>query len=393
VNRISDPVNAQFNVPSTILVAGGASQQLAAQAARLGGRRALLVTDATMVASGLAQRCVDQLAAANIPATVFSGVKPDPTDENVRDGLAFLRKTNCDFVIGLGGGSPMDAAKVIAVAATNDAPLREFAGYHRIARAGLPLVCIPTTAGTGSEVTKVAVITDTERDVKMMMLDVHLLARVALVDFELSLTMPAALTAHVGVDTLTHGIEAFVSKKANPLTDPLALECIRLTAANLFTAWEEPGNRPAREAMMLAACLGGMAFANSSVCLVHGMSRPIGAMFHLAHGLSNALLLPALTRWSLPGAVARYAQIARLVGAAANSAPDETAAASLPDYLEKLNARLGIGRLRDFIKMDPAAFEQKLPAMADAALSSGSPQNNPVVPTADEIIELYRQAW
>ncbi len=386
-------MNAQFNVPSTILVAGGASQQLAAQAARLGGRRALLVTDATMVASGLAQRCVDQLAAANIPATVFSGVKPDPTDENVRDGLALLRQTNCDFVIGLGGGSPMDAAKVIAVAATNDAPLREFAGYHRIARAGLPLVCIPTTAGTGSEVTKVAVITDTERDVKMMMLDVHLLARVALVDFELSLTMPAPLTAHVGVDTLTHGIEAFVSKKANTLTDPLALECIRLTAANLFTAWEEPGNRPAREAMMLAACLGGMAFANSSVCLVHGMSRPIGALFHLAHGLSNALLLPALTRWSLPGAVARYAQIARLVGAAANGAADEMAAASLPDYLEKLNARLGIDRLCDFIKIDPVAFEQKLPAMADAALASGSPQNNPVVPTADEIIELYRQAW
>jgi alcohol dehydrogenase class IV len=123
------------------------------------------------------------------------------------------------------------------------------------------------------------------------------------------------------------------------------------------------------------------------------MSRPIGAMFHLAHGLSNALLLPALTRWSLPGAVARYAQIARLVGAAANGAPDETAAASLPDYLEKLNVRLGIGRLRDFIKVDPVAFEQKLPAMADAALASGSPQNNPVVPTANEIIELYRQAW
>ena len=151
MNRISDPVNAQFNVPSTILFAGGASQQLAAQAARLGGRRALLVTDATMVASGLAQRCVDQLAAANIPATVFSGVKPDPTDENVRDGLALLRETNCDLVIGLGGGSPMDAAKVIAVAATNDAPLREFAGYHRIAHAGLPLVCIPTTAAPAAK--------------------------------------------------------------------------------------------------------------------------------------------------------------------------------------------------------------------------------------------------
>jgi alcohol dehydrogenase class IV len=386
-------MNAQFNVPSTIIVTGGASQQLAAQAALLGGRRALLVTDTTMLASGLAKRCADQLAAANIRATVFSGVKPDPTDENVRKGLELLRQENCDLVVGLGGGSPMDAAKVIAVAATNDAPLREFAGYHRIARAGLPLVLIPTTAGTGSEVTKVAVITDTERDVKMMMLDVHLLANVALVDFELSLTMPASLTAHVGVDTLTHGIEAFVSRKANVLTDPLAEQCIRLTAANLLTAWAEPNNRPAREAMMLAACLGGMAFANSSVCLVHGMSRPIGAIFHLAHGLSNALLLAEITRWSVPGAVARYAQVARWVGAVPGPAPDDRAAASLPDYLEKLNARLGIGRLRDFIKTDQGSFEQKLPAMAEAALASGSPQNNPVVPSKDEVVELYRRIW
>jgi alcohol dehydrogenase len=383
----------QFNVPSTIIVGGGASQQLAAQAARLGARRALLVTDATMVASGWAKRCADQLAAANIATTVFSGVQPDPTDENVRDGLALLRKDNCDLVIGLGGGSPMDAAKVIAVAATNDAEIRDFAGYHRIARPGVPLVLIPTTAGTGSEVTKVAVITDTERNVKMMMLDVHLLARVALVDYELSLTMPPALTAHVGVDTLTHGIEAYVSRKANALTDPLALECIRQAAAHLLTAWAEPNNRPAREAMMLAACLGGMAFANSSVCLVHGMSRPIGAIFHLAHGLSNALLLPEITRYSVRGAVTRYARVARVVGAALPDASDESAATALPNYLEQLNARLGIGRLRDFIKADAAAFERKLPAMAEAALASGSPQNNPVVPGADEIIELYRKVW
>jgi alcohol dehydrogenase class IV len=385
-------MNAQFNVPSTILVGTGASQQLDSQAVRLGARKALLVTDPTMVASRLVARCVDQLKAAGIPAHVFSGVQPDPTDLNVRDGLALLRDGDCDLVVGLGGGSPMDAAKVIAVAATNPAPIREFAGYHQIPKPGLPLVLIPTTAGTGSEVTKVAVITDTERDVKMMMLDLHLLARVALVDFELSLSMPPSLTAHVGVDTLTHGIEAYVSRQANPLTDPLALECVRLTASHLFQAWKEPRCRPAREAMMSAACLGGMAFANSSVCLVHGMSRPIGAIFHLAHGLSNALLLPEITRWSLDGAVSRYAQVARLVGATADTL-DEIAAAALPDYLEQLNSRLGIGRLRDFIKADRGTFEQKLPAMAEAALASGSPQNNPKVPSATEIIELFRKVW
>ena len=386
-------MRAQFNVPSTILVGAGTSQQLGAQATRLGGRRALLVTDATMVATGLAKSCVEQLTSANIATTVFSNVQPDPTDTNVRDGLALLRRDDCDLVVGVGGGSPMDAAKVIAVAATNDAPIREFAGYHRIPRAGLPLILIPTTAGTGSEVTKAAVITDTEREVKMMMLDGHLLASVALVDFELSLSMPASLTAHVGVDTFTHGLEAYVSRKANALTDPLAEQCVRLTAANLHTAWTEPGNRTAREAMMLAACVGGMAFANSSVCLVHGMSRPIGAIFHLAHGLSNALLLPEITRWSLRGAVPRYALVARVINTATGDATDEAAAAALPGYLEKLNASLGIGRLRDFIKADHSVFESKLTAMAEAALASGSPQNNPVVPTAEEIVELYRKVW
>ena len=145
--------------------------------------------------------------------------------------------------------------------------------------------------------------------------------------------------------------------------------------------------------MMLAACLGGMAFANSSVCLVHGMSRPLGAIFHLAHGLSNALLLPEITRWSFRGAMPRYAQIARLIGAAGMDTDDEVAAAGLPEYLEHLNARLGIGRLRDFIKADQKEFEQRLPAMAAAALASGSPQNNPIVPSTAEIMELYRKAW
>ncbi len=386
-------MSIQFNVPSTILLAGGAIQQLAAQATRLGARRTLLVTDATMLARGLAQSCVDQLSTANISVSIFSNVQPDPTDVNVRDGLAALRKDGCDLVIGLGGGSPMDASKVIAVAATNSAPLPEFAGYHRIPKPGLPLILIPTTAGTGSEVSKVAVITDTVRDVKMMMLDVHLLARVAIVDYELSLSMPAPLTAHVGVDTLTHGIEAFVSCKANALSDLFARQCIAHTAAHLVTAWERPGDRPAREAMMSAACFGGMAFSNSSVCLVHGMSRPIGAIFHLAHGLSNALLLPEITKWSLPGAIARYAQVSKMLRAAEPDASDETAAAALPDYLATLNAKLGIGRLRDFIKVDAAEFERKLPAMAEAALASGSPQNNPVVPTAEEIIGLYRKVW
>lgn len=383
----------QFNIPSTVLIGGGVSQQLAAESKRLGGQRALLVTDRTLMMNGLAARFASQLEAAGITTVLFSEVQPDPTDLNVRDGLEMLRSARCDLVIGLGGGSPMDAAKVIAVAATNPEPIAAFAGYHKVPRAGLPLILAPTTAGTGSEVTKVAVITDTTRDVKMMMLDRHLLAAAALVDYELSMSMPRPLTAHVGVDTLTHGIEAYVSRKANPVTDPLAMACVQLTADNLRRAYSEPENRPAREAMMLAATLGGMAFANSSVCLVHGMSRPIGAIFHLPHGLSNALLLPQITAYSLSGAVARYAQIARWIGAAPAEAGEAVAAQGLVEYLEKLNADLGITRLRDFLKVDRAEFESKLSVMAEAALASGSPQNNPVAPSADEIAELYRKVW
>lgn len=386
-------MTAQFNVPSTVMIGAGASQQLGSESQRLGGKHALLVTDRTMAASGLAQRFTEILLRHGIASTVFSAVQPDPTDTNVRDGLAALQHNGCDFVIGLGGGSPMDAAKVIAVAATNSEPIANFAGYHQIRQPGLPLILVPTTAGTGSEVTKVAVITDTMRDIKMMMLDRHLLARTALVDYELTLSMPASLTAHVGVDTLTHGIEAYVSRKANPMTDALALSCIQLTAANLKTACEEPGNRPAREAMMMAATLGGMAFANSSVCLVHGMSRPIGALFHLPHGLSNALLLPEITAYSVPGALGRYGHIARLIRAASDTASDETSTRALIDYLQGLNHDLGITRISDFVKVDHHTFESKLTSMAEAALASGSPQNNPVVPNAEEIVALYRKVW
>lgn len=383
----------QFNIPATVIIGGGARHQLATQLQRLAARRVLLVTDAFMVQNGSAGTIRAELAQAGIETALFAEVQPDPTARNVMDGLAQLARFGADVVVALGGGSPMDAAKAIAILATNPPPLAQYAGYHKIPRAGMPLVVVPTTAGTGSEVTKVAVITDTERDVKMMLLDAHLLPRVALVDYELSLTMPPALTAHVGVDTLTHGIEAYVSRKAGALTDPLALSCIRLVAHNLRTAYREPDNHAAREAMMTAACLGGMAFANSSVCLVHGMSRPVGAHFHVAHGWSNAVLLPEVTRYSLPGALERYATIARIVGAATEQEPDTAAASALLGWIDALNGDLAVGRLRDAVKCDQAQFEARLPAMAAAALESGSPQNNPVVPSQGEIIALYRSAW
>ena len=382
-----------FNVPSTVITGAGASVELGALVQRLGARRVLLVTDAFLVGTGLATRFVDHLEGLGIAVHVFAGVQPDPTVLNVQAGLAVLRQTEADVIVALGGGSPIDAAKAISVLTTNPEPLSQYAGYHKIPRAGVPLIAIPTTAGTGSEVTKVAVITDTDRDVKMMLLDAHLVPTAALVDYELSMSMPPALTAHVGIDTLTHGIEAYVSRKATAMTDPIAVSCIRLVATNLETAWREPHNRVARENMALAACQGGMAFANSSVCLVHGMSRPLGAVLHLAHGLSNAVLLPTVTRYSLPGAPERYAMIARAMGYATSDVSDELAGEAMARELEQLNARLGVPRLRELRGMEQHRYEAMLGKMAEDALASGSPQNNPVVPTASDIVELYRRAW
>lgn len=384
---------SSFNIPSSVIIGGGASAELLPQLRRLGAKRVLVVTDAFMVKSGVVARLIAPLQEGGIETAVFDGVQPDPTVQNVRDGLALYRSSGAEAVVAIGGGSPLDAGKAISILTTNPEPLADYMGYHKIPKAGAPLLAIPTTAGTGSEVTKVAVITDTERDVKMMILDQHLLPVVALVDYELTLSMPAPLTAHVGVDTLTHGIEAYVSRKASEMTDPIALSCIRLAATHLVKAWEEPGNLAAREGMMLSATQGGMAFANSSVCLVHGMSRPLGLLFHIPHGLSNAMLLPAVTRFSLAGAEARYATVARTMGLCAADASDASASASLVEGLEKLNARLEVPRIRDFKDATLEVFEAALEKMASDALASGSPANNPVVPTASEIVQLYRQAW
>ena len=391
VSSVNPP--AIFNVPPTIVCGAGASGELVNQLRRLRMSRVLLVTDEFMVRAGLVARIEGDLTAASMAVGTFAGVQPDPTEENVTAGLARFSEIQAEAIVALGGGSPIDCAKAISLLTANPPPLRTYMGRHKVPRAGAPVIAIPTTAGTGSEVTKVAVITDAANDVKMMMLDAHLLPAVALVDYELTLSMPAPLTAAVGVDTLTHGIEAYVSRLATPITDPIALACVDQVARHLETAWAEPTNRPAREGMMIAAMQGGMAFANSSVCLVHGMSRPLGALFHVPHGISNAMLLPTVTRFSLPGALARYATVARTMHWANAEGPDEAAAHALVHGLVALNIRLEIPRLRDHPRMEEKKFSHLLEKMAADALASGSPQNNPVVPTAAEIVELYRAAW
>jgi alcohol dehydrogenase class IV len=378
-------VSATFRVPSTIHYGAGALDELGPTARQLQIRHALLVTDSGMVRLGVAEQARQRLEAVGTQVTLFDGVEPDPTLRNVEAGLARLRIPGedgaCDGLVAVGGGSSIDCAKAIAVQATNPEPLPAWVGMEKIPRGGLPVIAVPTTAGTGSEVTRVMVITDTDRDVKMMFASRHCVCAAAIVDPALTLSMPPALTAAVGVDALTHAIEAYVSRLAQPMTDLMALSAIRLIAGHLRAAYEDGQNMEARSQVMLGAMQAGMAFSNASVALVHGMARPLGACFHLQHGLSIAVLLPVVTGFSREAAPERYGRIAAEMGAA-----DVVAA------VRALNSDVGIPSLRG-LGVDAARYEALLEKMAADALASGSPANNPRPPTAAEIVALYRQAY
>ena len=248
-----------------------------------------------------------------------------------------------------------------------------------IPKPGLPIVAIPTTAGTGSEVTRFTVITDTETDEKMLIAGLACCPLAAIVDYELTLTMPLRLTADTGIDSLTHAIEAYVSRRASPFTDGLAKNAMGLIARHIRTACAEPGNRAAREAMMLGATTAGMAFSNASVALVHGMSRPIGAFFHVPHGLSNAMLLPEITAFSAPAALERYADCARAMGVAEEGEGSQAAVARLLDELRRLNADLKVPSPRAY-GIDAERYDELLPVMASQALGLGLARQQPARP-------------
>lgn len=380
--------------PRKLLIGGGALAQLPQLLREFGLSHPLVVTDPWIVSSGMIDRVLAPLAAAGIAAKVFSDTVADPTDTVVEAGVAALREGHFDCLIGFGGGSPMDTAKAMAIlaAAQPGQHIRAFKVPAAADRAALPVLCVPTTAGTGSEATRFTVITDTARDEKMLIAGLGALPLAALVDYELTFSVPPRITADTGIDSLTHALEAYVSHRANPLADLYAAAAMKLIARHLRAAYADPQNPAARAGMMEGATLAGLAFSNSSVALVHGMSRPVGAHFHVPHGLSNAMLLPAVTAFGLQAGLPRYAEAARIMGLAEAGTPDAAAAQALLRELQALNQELGVPSPRQF-GIAPEAWEAALPVMAEQALASGSPANNPRVPAAPEIIALYREAF
>ncbi|HEX6565211.1 MAG TPA: iron-containing alcohol dehydrogenase [Chthoniobacterales bacterium] len=382
---------AQIALPRLLQIGGGAFAETPKVLTDLGLKRPLIVTDSFLFKQGLADRLADVLKLGD-GVRIFSGAVPDPTSGSIDAGLAYIKEHDHDCVIGLGGGSSIDTAKAVAVLAVHGGPMRKYKTPFLQNAPGLPIIAIPTTAGTGSETTRFTVVTDDPSGEKMLCTGIGYVPTAAIVDYELTLEKPKRLTGDTGVDSLTHAIEAYVSRRANPFADGFALTAMEAIWKSLPVAYVEPSNRAARERMMLAATQAGIAFSSSSVALVHGMSRPIGAHFHVPHGMSNAMLLPAITTFSVPGNVRRYADCARIMGIAKSDSSDEAAATALVEALRQLNLQLEVPT-PERLGIERKQWFDAIPTMVEQAIASGSPANNPRVPTGPEIADLYGEVY
>lgn len=375
-----------FLMPGKIVYGEGALGQAAPSMAQM-GERALIVTDAMMVKLGNLARLTQALEGESIGFSVYDGINSEPVDKMVEEGVRRFKDDGCDFMVALGGGSPIDTMKAIAMCAASGERIAAFMGRPYCGPV-CPMVAIPTTAGTGSEATQFTIITDTENDVKMLISGAPLIPALAIVDPVFTLTAPASVTAATGVDALCHAIEAYTSRKAQPLSQVFALSAAKRIFANLAVCVEEPDNIEARTQMSLAATEAGVAFNNASVTLIHGMSRPIGAVFHVPHGLSNAMLMKACFDFALDGAYDRFAEVARACGLSASD-DDAAAARGLMEGIDDLLTRIKIPTLAEF-GVDFDAFTAAIDKMAVDAEASGSPANTIKPVSQGDMRAIYR---
>ena len=387
--------NVRVCVPRYMQIGKGSLNQLPEILSIIGSVKSLLiVTDKQMVKFGYVKKLQEILSKAGLKSNVFDDTIPDPTDTVVLNGVDILKKNKNDAVIGFGGGSPIDTAKAIAVLSQYSKNIQDYKPPSTFDKKGLPIIAIPTTAGTGSEVTHHSVIIDTKSNnfEKISCRGEGFVPIVSIIDYELTLSKPRRLTIDSAIDTLTHGIEAYVSKKATLFSDRMALDTIRLVQENIYAVDKDPKNLKAREGLMLAATLGGLAFSNASICLVHGMSRPLGSNFKVPHGLSNAMLLPTITEFSIDHAKNRYADCSRAGNFAAPEDDDDVACEKLIKGLYKINNDFDVPSMKAF-GINEKNFEEELENMATDAEVSGAPNLNPRVPSVGEMVDLYGKAW
>lgn len=373
----------EFHIPALNLMGRGALAQAVELLPKRGFSKALLVTDKVLVNTPMTKDLLQKLQAVGISVTVYDGVQPNPTTANVNAGLALLKEGQCDLVISLGGGSPHDCAKGIALVASNGGRIHDYEGVNQSAVPQLPLVAINTTAGTASEMTRFCIITDEERHIKMAIVDQHVTPVISVNDPETMVGMPAGLTAATGMDALTHAVEAYVSTAATPITDACAIKAIELIAAYLPRAVAKGDDMEARDQMAYAQFLAGMAFNNASLGYVHAMAHQLGGFYDLPHGVCNAVLLPAVQAFNAQVAGERLADVAKALGAADVSAE---------------GAIKAIKALKDQVKIprglkDLNAKEQDIPVLAANALKDACGFTNPIQATQEQIEQIFRDAW
>lgn len=355
------------------------------------GNKAFIVTGRHVAVSDMMKQLTALLDENGIGCVIFDGITGEPTDTMIENGVEMLKSSGCDFIIGIGGGSPLDSAKAIAAMAVNEGSIADYNGKEIMGEI-LPLAAIPTTAGTGSEATKFTVITDSEKGIKMLLKGDVLVPKLAIVDSSFTVGAPKSVTSATGLDALTHAVEAYTSRKAFSMTDTLAVSAVKRIMKYLPIAYKEPDNALAREQMSIAALEAGICINNSSVTIVHGMSRPIGALFHVPHGMSNAMLLKECLSFAVSGAYEKFANLGRETGVASDSDSDETAAEKFIDSLQNICDVCEIPTLEQY-GIDRDEYYSKISKMATDAVASGSPANTVKEVTVDDCIEIYKKLY
>lgn len=378
----------KFFMPAISLMGADCLKDAGDQLGELGFKKALIVTDKVLGQIGIVKKVTDVLDNKNIEYAIYDETKPNPTVKNVNDGLALLKEKECDFVISLGGGSAHDCAKGIALLATNGGEIKDYEGVDKSKKPQLPMVGINTTAGTGSEMTLFAIITDEERHIKMALVDKHLTPIIAVNDPMLMLAMPKSLTAATGMDALTHSIEAYVSTAATPITDACAEKAIELISNYLVNAVENGQDVEARDMMAYAEYLAGMAFNNASLGYVHAMAHQLGGFYNLPHGVCNAILLPHVQEYNKSTSASRLAKIAKIMGGNIEGLTDEQGADLCIDMIKSLSQTIGIPEGLGVLGVKESDFE----TLATNALNDACSLTNPRKGNLEEVIAIFKKA-
>ena len=352
------------------------------------GRKALVVTDEGLKKIGTLKKVTDVLERQGKSYAVYTGVKPNPTVSIVNEAKAVYDRENCDYLIGIGGGSPLDVAKAVSILAGNGGNIEDYNGLDKSKRTGAPIIAINTTAGTGSEVTRAYVVTDEVKKSKMLMVDANCLAYLAINDSELMIDMPPALTASTGMDALTHAIEAYVAKSHFPFTDGIALEAIALIGKSLEKAYRDGHDIEARTDMCWAEYMGGLAFSNAGLGMVHAMAHQLGGFYNTPHGVANAILLTHVMRYNTPSCKERYADVAKALGINISGMTADQAANAAIEYIEGMARRMKIPKLSETAFRPGDVITLALHALDD----TGMPEN-PREATLVDVQKVFMDAY